>query len=430
MRINTSQHAAQCPKCKQPVFHTGFKEYGKNKKTGSYIKRFELYYCYYCKKHFRIQKQNPVDRQFKGNKQGDNTKIVILIAISKLQNTLTNDYNGSKGVLVKDIIMFLNKRGHKIDSNIRNQNNRKWNRYTIERNCGELIEEGLLQRESKRSGYRLSEEGMKDPILYRRIFRALPIDRIWKVKIKGKPFLDLLKDYHSTPNLSQLTEKEKQIHWDSILNKSTQIVHNKFFNYNINEKNSLKQEPFEPIEKYNQYLDERELALFANKIGAVITKILIITLHPYDSSHMDPAFDNWLKTQVGGREKDQNAMKFVVKLIDPVKILNEFCKLSCIKNGLPVWTNKMKYTEDDRDTEIRTIQHSNLPDSVKERDIEFCHRHFRIAEDVNSKLRMANPQDPRWSPYELDNDNFERITKIYSSVFPSLSKEILNLGNT
>lgn len=61
--------------------------------------------------------------------------------------------------------------------------------------------------------------------------------------------------------------------------------------------------------------------------------------------------------------------------------------------------------------------------------IEFCHRHFKLAQDKNKKLRMFRPEDPTWSVYEMDNDNFERITKIYSSVFPSINKEILNLKN-
>ena len=77
--------------CKMPVLpktctHSGYEEYGKNKKTGRYIKRYELYYCYYCRKHFKAQKQNPVSRTVKGNIRSDFTKIVILKAISELES--------------------------------------------------------------------------------------------------------------------------------------------------------------------------------------------------------------------------------------------------------------------------------------------------------------------------------------------------------
>ena len=80
------EHAAKCRYCQRPVLHTGYEEYGKNKKTGRYIKRYELYYCYYCRKHFKAQKQNPVSRTVKGNIRSDFTKIVILKAISELES--------------------------------------------------------------------------------------------------------------------------------------------------------------------------------------------------------------------------------------------------------------------------------------------------------------------------------------------------------
>ena len=300
------------------------------------------------------------------------------------------------------------------------------NRWTIERICGILIIEGMLKRVSKRGGYKLSEEGKKDPIVYRRLLRKLPTDKIWEISTshKGAPILDITKDYHSTENLSKLTDKEKKDRWNQVLTKNMiNIFDNKFLNFNLN------QQPLQSIENISQYQDEKEIALFANKIGAIIVKILLTALHPYDLSLIDPIFATWLKTQVKGRDKDDNAKKFVQKLINPVKILNEFCKLSCVKEGLAIWGTPMKYNEEDRDNEIKKIQKSDLSESDMKNRIEFCHRHFKLAQDKNKKLRMFRPEDPTWSVYEMDNDNFERITKIYSSVFPSINKEILNLKN-
>ena len=48
----------------------------------------------------------------------------------------------------------------------------------------------------------------------------------------------------------------------------------------------------------------------------------------------------------------------------------------------------MKYNEEDRDNEIKKIQKSDLSESDMKNRIEFCHRHFKLAQDKNKKLRM------------------------------------------
>ena len=189
------------------------------------------------------------------------------------------------------------------------------------------------------------------------------------------------------------------------------IFDNKFLNFNLN------QQPLQSIENISQYQDEKEIALFANKIGAIIVKILLTALHPYDLSLIDPIFATWIKTQVKGRDKDDNAKKFVQKLINPVKILNEFCKLSCVKEGLAIWGTPMKYNGEDRDNEIKKIQNSDLSESDMKNRIEFCHRHFKLAQDKNKKLRMIRPefrrgQSMKWIMIILKE--YSKFIQVYS----------------
>ncbi len=37
---------------------------------------------------------------------------------------------------------------------------------------------------------------------------------------------------------------------------------------------------------------------------------------------------------------------------------------------------------------------------------------------------MARYEDPKWSPYETDKYNFDRISKIYSNVFPVMTEKV------
>jgi IclR helix-turn-helix domain len=129
-----------------------------------------------------------------------------------------------------------------------------------------------------------------------------------------------------------------------------------------------------------EYEIEGELFDFANKIGALVVFILLHALRPRDIAINGTSKK---KIKLSGKEKTEQARRWVDNTISPRWLLFEFSKLRIVAEGLAV--------------------HGSVHQSVKDR------------------RRLMKPDDPLWTQYELDNDAFQRLTSAFANVYPEIN---------
>ncbi len=113
--------------------------------------------------------------------------------------------------------------------------------------------------------------------------------------------------------------------------------------------------------------DEVELSMFANKIGAMITLVMIEATKPLNMD-IPVSKERYQIENMTGQDRRKLATSWIAQGMNPFTIFSEFCKLKCVKQGLAVWRNKMVYTEEDRDNDIKEIQNSDIPESRKKKE--------------------------------------------------------------
>jgi hypothetical protein len=129
-----------------------------------------------------------------------------------------------------------------------------------------------------------------------------------------------------------------------------------------------------------QYQTEGELFRFANKIGALIVYILLHALKPRDIS-LNGTSER--KIKLSGKEKTEQAARWVENTISPRGLLFEFSRLRIVKEGLAV--------------------------------------HGWAHPSLKGQRRLMEPYDPLWTEYELDKDTFQELTTAFANIYPEIN---------
>ena len=132
-----------------------------------------------------------------------------------------------------------------------------------------------------------------------------------------------------------------------------------------------------------EYRTERELFDFANKISALITYMLVYALRPRDIS-INGASKK--KIRLSGKEKTDQAIQWVENTISPARLLFEFSRLRPVKRGLAV--------------------HGWVPPALR------------------GRYRRINIEDPLWTDYELDEENFKKLTTAFANIYPEINEQL------
>jgi predicted transcriptional regulator len=273
---------------------------------------------------------------------------------------------------------------------------------TVTEHCDTLTRRGLIKKKNKQAGYELTQEAIRDNdnLLVMTHPDISDISKIWQMKIP-----------------------DAIIKYDGRL--GTKIFQNKFCNHGnyIHRKKTKTKSRLRLTYQMQSRRDEVELSMFANKIGAMITLMMVEAIKPL-TTDIPVSKERYLIENLTGEDRRKLAISWITQGMNPFTIFSEFCNLRCVKEGLAIWRNKMIYTAQDRDNDIRKIQNGDISETTKKKEIEFCKFHFQLAEDRNKKLRMARYEDPKWTPYEMDKYNFDRISKIYSNIFPVMTEKV------
>lgn len=215
----------------------------------------------------------------------------------------------------------------------------KLSRETIYTLCKQLEEKGLISKSNKFAKYRLTDNALYDPTLSSWIFRGEVMRGIarWSVPI-SKP--------------------------------------NKFCKIDTHNRDK-------------EYQTERELFDFSNKISALITYILLHALRPRDISINGTSKK---KIRLSGKEKSEQATRWVENTISPARLLFEFSNIRSVKKGLAV--------------------HGWVPPVLK------------------GQYRTIDTDDPGWTDYELDEENFNKLTTAFANIYPEINAQLEYIRKT
>jgi hypothetical protein len=138
-----------------------------------------------------------------------------------------------------------------------------------------------------------------------------------------------------------------------------------------------------------EYRTERELFDFANKISALIIYMLIYALRPRDIS-INGASKK--KIKLSGKEKTDQAIRWVENTISPSRLLFEFSRLRPVKRGLAV--------------------HGWVPPALK------------------GRYRTIDIDNPQWTDFELDEENFIKLTTAFANIYPEINEQLEYIRKT
>jgi hypothetical protein len=150
--------------------------------------------------------------------------------------------------------------------------------------------------------------------------------------------------------------------------------------------NALLNNTFVSLDEDNfeeEYFDATILFRFANDLGALLTYVMLEAVNPDNMRDLEK-----------GSEKDKRVHEKITNAIQIYRIFQEFCRLEIIKRGRAVYT-PIPPNESD-------------PPEVREKIIE-----------SQRKVRFMNPDDPKWSLYEMDKDSFQKALKAFALAYPN-----------
>ena len=143
--------------------------------------------------------------------------------------------------------------------------------------------------------------------------------------------------------------------------------------------------PFVNIDDDNleeDYFNAKTLFEFANNLGAFMTYVMLDAVNPDDMKHLEK-----------GSEKDELVREKIINAIQIDRIFREFCRLEIIKRGRAVYA-PIPTNESD-------------PPEMREEILR-----------LQKKARFINIDDPKWSLYEMDKDNFQKALKAFALAYP------------
>lgn len=174
----------------------------------------------------------------------------------------------------------------------------------------------------------------------------------------------------------------------------------------------------------HDYLDKFTIFEFSNRIGALITYLIIEAMQPKGlvppTTNIPLKFKNSKFDFINGRDRDKIVREFIDTVIDPQFLLQKLSRLWLVRTGLklnnPSKKNIDKIINSLEREEKKAIKENNYPAKKKITR--------RIKEWRKIKELEMNPQDPYWSMYELDNETYTKLKQIYGNIYPTFYEEL------
>ena len=271
------------------------------------------------------------------------------------------------------ILESLEKNGPSSTSEL--EKNTQLHRETISILCNQLISEGwIYNKENKHGKYRLTEKS----IFY------FPSGSNFRRKLISK-----------FDKLPLVTEENNNL-------------------FNIDNKKLIND---------RDYFDKYGIFEFSNRIGALITYLIIQALHQKGLVPIDEISLNFKNSQfelIKGRDRNTIAQNFIDSVIDPDFLIQNFSVLRIVRTGLKI-NNPIKKN-------INLIL-KNLKQeekiAIKEKNNDTRKKISKKMEELRKiKEFEMNPQDPYWSMYELDRETYNKLNQIYSELYPRFFGEL------
>jgi hypothetical protein len=153
---------------------------------------------------------------------------------------------------------------------------------------------------------------------------------------------------------------------------------------------------------------ETALHQFATRIGALIEYVMIQALRPKKALPDREGFVE-LDASIKGNDKDSMSSGWIENAITHVNVKGifvEFCRLWIVKRGLAVFADRGE----------RGYINRSLVQETQKRLI-----------DERKKMRKMNVYDPDWSPHEMYEENFKKLTDAFASAFPEIYEKLEKL---
>jgi hypothetical protein len=118
-----------------------------------------------------------------------------------------------------------------------------------------------------------------------------------------------------------------------------------------------------------------------------------------------------LDASITGKDKDSISSDWIDNAINYINVKGmfvEFCSLWNVKRGLPIFADKGKDGYMD-------------PSIIPKPKIQ-----KRLIEE-RKKMRKMDIDDPYWSPHEMDEENFEKVTDAFANAFPEIYEKLEKL---
>ena len=176
--------------------------------------------------------------------------------------------------------------------------------------------------------------------------------------------------------------------------------------------------------KDHDYFDKITIFEFSNRIGALITYLLIEAMQPKGlippNTNIPINFKNSKFDFISGRERDKIVREFVNTVIDPHFLLQKFSTLGLVRTGLKI-NNPIKKNIDKIINSLEVEEKKAIKENNYEAKKEITRRIKKLRKIKEMEM---NPQDPYWSMHELDMETYTKLKQIYSILYPRFFAEL------
>ena len=195
------------------------------------------------------------------------------------------------------------------------------------------------------------------------------------------------------------------------------------------EKNELFNLDKDKLSKDHDYVDKFVIFEFSNRIGALITYLMIEALQPKGlippNANIPINFKNHKFDFISGRERDKIVREFITTVIDPQFLLQKFSRLGLVRTGLKI-NNPIKKNIDKIVNSLEIEEKKAIKENNHEAKKDIA-RSIKVWKKIK-ELEM-NPQDHYWSMHELDMETYTKLKQIYENLYPKFFAELEKIKN-
>ena len=244
-------------------------------------------------------------------------------------------------------------------------------RDTVYTHCQELEKDGYIYKVNKQSGYHLTDKAYGYPDSGASSFGKAAIRSIYD-GIRNKGLLDTLNEFF-------IDETGKSL----------------------------------DLTTHKAEMEQKILHEFAIWLGAIIEYTMIQALSPKKSARkiLPKTDDDFVNPFALGIKRGGKNDIFRIWLEKPIVphmmlIFFQFSWLPMVRRGLPIH-------DDNKTLLTKMIANPSLPSEYQE----------HLIRKIKQTPQM-NIDDPYWSPYEMDKDNFKKLTDAFKNAFPEISEKL------